>query len=141
MVKVFLLADFTFELWRIFERRFAGLFTPVQQFHVVFCPVSHHATGESAGDDVVHVFLEQRCHDLFQLLRQRIGTQFGRVGQAIHHQGDTALLQRFGDGFPAELDQFFCISRVSSFSNQFVEAQQRTRLQHAAQNGLLAHQV
>ena len=87
------------------------------------------------------MFLEQRRHDLFQLLGQRISAQFRRVGEAIHHQGDAALLQRFGDGFPAELNQFFCIRRIGTFRHQLVEAQQRTRLQHAAKDGLLAHQV
>lgn len=42
---------------------------------------------------------------------------------------------------PAELNQFLGVSRIGALSNQLVEAQQRTRLQHAAQNGLLAHQV
>ena len=87
------------------------------------------------------MFLEQRRHDLFQLFGQRISTQFRWVRQTIHHQGDTALLQRFGDGFPAELNQFFGVSRVSTFFHQLVEAQQRACLQHTAQNCLLAHQV
>ena len=87
------------------------------------------------------MFLEQRRHDLFQLLGQRISTQFRRVGQAVHHQGDAALLQRFGDGFPAELNQFLSVCRVGTFFHQLVEAQQRARLQHTAQNSLLTHQV
>ena len=87
------------------------------------------------------MFLEQRRHDLFQLFGQRISAQFRRVREAIHHQGNTALLQRFGDGFPAELNQFFRIRRIGTFRHQLVEAQQRTRLQHAAEDGLLAHQV
>ena len=87
------------------------------------------------------MFLEQRRHNLFQLFGQRISTQLSRVRQAIHHQGDTALLQRFGDGFPAELNQFLSVCRVGTFFHQLVEAQQRASLQHTAQNGLLAHQV
>ena len=59
---------------------------------------------KEAGDDVVHMFLEQGCHDLFQLFRQRVSTQFRRVRETVHHQGDAALLQRFGDGFPTELN-------------------------------------
>ncbi|MNC37457.1 hypothetical protein D3C75_860230 [compost metagenome] len=51
------------------------------------------------------------------------------------------MFQRFGDGFPAELNQFFCIRWVGAFFHQLVEAQQGTRLQHAAQNSLLTHQV
>ena len=87
------------------------------------------------------MFLEQRRHNLFQLFGQRVSTQFCRVGQTIHHQRDAALFQRFGDGFPAELNQFLGICRVSTFFHQLVEAQQRARLQHTAQNCLLAHQV
>ena len=87
------------------------------------------------------MFLEQRRHDGFQLFRQRVSTQFCRVGQTVHHQRNTALLQRFGDGLPAELNQFFCVCRVGALFHQLIEAQQRTGLQHAAQNGLLAHQV
>ncbi|CXA93606.1 Uncharacterised protein [Salmonella enterica subsp. enterica serovar Typhi] len=87
------------------------------------------------------MFLEQRRHNLFQLFGQRVSTQFRRVRQTVHHQGDAALLQRFGDGFPAELNQFFGVCRVGAFCHQLVEAQQRTGLQHTAQNGLLAHQV
>ena len=87
------------------------------------------------------MFLEQRCHDRFQLFRQRVSTQFRRVGQTVHHQRDTALLQRFGDRFPAELNQFFCVCRVCTLFHQLVEAQQRARLQHTAQDGLLTHQV
>ncbi len=87
------------------------------------------------------MFLEQRRHNLFQLFGQCISTQFRRVRQTVHHQGDAALLQRFGDGFPAKLNQFFCVSRVGTFCHQLVEAQQRTGLQHTAQDSLFAHQV
>ena len=87
------------------------------------------------------MLLEQRRHDRFQLFGQRVSTQLSRVRQAIHHQGDTALLQRFGDGFPAELNQFFSVCRVGTLFHQLIEAQQRTGLQHTAEDGLLAHQV
>ena len=87
------------------------------------------------------MFLEQRRHDLFQLLRERVSTQFRRVRKTVHHQGDAALFQRFGDGFPTELNQFFCVCRIGAFFHQLVEAQQRASLQHTAQDGLLAHQV
>ncbi|CCK04783.1 hypothetical protein BN129_3573 [Cronobacter sakazakii 701] len=136
-----MLADFAFILRRILKRGFAGLFTPGQQFLIIICPVRHHAGREFTGDDVVHMFLEQRRHNGFQLFGERISAQFRRVGKAIHHQRDPALFQRFGDGFPAELNQFFCIRRVCALFHQLVEAQQRTGLQHTAQNGLLAHQV
>ena len=87
------------------------------------------------------MLLEQRRHNLFQLFGQRVSTQLSRVRQTIHHQGDTALLQRFGDGFPAELNQFFGVCRVGTLFHQLIEAQQRTGLQHTAEDGLLAHQV
>ena len=87
------------------------------------------------------MFLEQRCHDLFQLLRERVSAQFRRVRETVHHQRDAALFQCFGDGFPTELNQFFCVCRIGAFFHQLVEAQQRASLQHTAQNGLLAHQV
>ena len=140
-IEVLLLADFAFILRRGFKRGFAGLFTPGQQFLIIVGPVRHHAGGEFAGDDVVHMFLEQRCHDLFQLFRECERAQFCRIGQTVHHQRNTALLQRFGDGFPAELNQFFRVCRVGALFHQLVEAQQGASLEHAAQNGLLAHQV
>ena len=87
------------------------------------------------------MFLEQGCHDLFQLFRKRISTQFRRVRETVHHQGDAALFQCFGDGFPTELNQFFCVCWIGTFFHQLVEAQQRASLQHTAQDGLLAHQV
>ncbi len=47
------------------------------------------------------MFLEQRRHDLFSAVRTARSLQFRRVRQTVHHhQGDAALLQRFGDGFP-----------------------------------------
>lgn len=62
-IEVLLLADFAFILRRGFEGGFAGLFTPGQQFLIIVGPVRHHTGGEFAGDDVVHMFLEQGCHD------------------------------------------------------------------------------
>ncbi len=44
-------------------------------------------------------------NDMLQLFRQFEGLQFRRIGQAIHHVGDAALLQCLGDGFPSVLNQ------------------------------------
>ena len=55
--------------------------------------------------------------------------------------GDPALLQTLGDGFPAELDELGGIGRVDAFCQHVLIGQDGTSLQHAAKNGLLAHQV
>ncbi len=141
LVEVLLLADFAVKLRGGLKRGFAGLFAPGQQVLIVVGPIGHHAGGELAGDDVIHMLLEQRSHDRFQLFGERIGTQLRRVREAIHHQGDAALLQRFGDGFPAELNQFLSVGRIGTLFHQLVEAQQRARLQHTAEDSLLTHQV
>ena len=87
------------------------------------------------------MFLEQRAQDVFQLLGNFKRTDLGRVAQAIHHIGDTAVFQCFGNGFPAVLDQLGGIARLNAFFNHFVEAEDGAGLQHATQNGLLTHQV
>jgi hypothetical protein len=57
------------------------------------------------GHDVVLVLLVQRSHDRFEFFREVKGAQLRRVAQAIHHVGDAAVLQAFGDGLPAILDK------------------------------------
>ncbi len=49
------------------ERGFAGLFTPVSSFLSSLAQSAIMPEENSPGDDVIHVFLEQRRHDLFQL--------------------------------------------------------------------------
>ena len=84
---------------------------------------------------------EQWTHQFFQLFSHVERQDFGRVAQTIHHVGDAAVFQRFGGGFPTVLDQFGGIAFVDAVFNHLLEAQNRTRLQHTAQNGLLTHQV
>ncbi len=94
-----------------------------------------------AGHDVVHVFVEQGGKDLLELFTQVIGLDFGRVGQAVHHIGDAAVLQGFGNGFPAVLNQFGGIGRIKAFFNHLVVAEDRPHLENTAEDGLLAHEI
>jgi hypothetical protein len=94
-----------------------------------------------AGHDVVLVLLVQRPHDRLEFLGEIKGAQLRRVAQAIHHVGDAAVLEAFGDGLPAVLDKPWRRSRVDAFLDHLVEAEHRAGLQHAAENGLLAHEV
>ena len=77
----------------------------------------------------------------FQFVRQFERFQFGRIAQAIHHVGDAAVLECFGDGFPAVLHELAGVAGFDALLDHFVEAQNRTGLQHAAQNRLFAHQI
>ena len=87
------------------------------------------------------MLLEQRTQQILHLFGQLERLQLGRVGQTIHHGGDTTLLQRFGDGFPTELDQLAGVTGVDATGNHLVIAEDGARLQHATQDGLLTHQV
>ena len=141
VVEEFLLGDFYIASWGFLEVGFSGIGAPLQQIFVVVGPVFHHGLGEVTADDVVLVLVVQRTHDLLQLFSQIKGFDLGRVGQTVQHVGHATVLQSFGDGFPAVLDQARGIASVDAFFNHLVEAQDRPGLQHAAQDGLLAHQV
>ncbi len=84
---------------------------------------------------------EQRAHQFFQVFSHVERNDFRRVRQTVHHVGDTAVLQRFGHSFPAVLDQFGGVTFVDTVFNHFLETEDGASLQHAAQNGLFAHQV
>ena len=64
-----------------------------------------------------------------------------RVRKAIHHVGDAAVLEGLGDGLPAVLDELRGVGRVDALLDHLVEAQQRAGLEHAAEDGLLTHEV
>ena len=94
-----------------------------------------------AFHDVIHMFLEQWPHKRLQFFTDTECLDFGRIGQTIHHVGDAALFQAFGYRFPTVLDQFRGVGRVDAFGHHQVVAEDGTGLQHAAQNGLFAHQI
>ena len=52
--------------------------------------------GKVPGHDVVLMLLVKGAHDVFQFFRQVEGANLGRVGQAVHHVGDAAVLQALG---------------------------------------------
>ncbi len=141
VVEVFLFVDFNVRSRCFFEAGFCRFFTPGQQVFIVVGPVSHHGAGEFAGHDVVLMLAEQRTHQFFQFFSHVERNDFRRVRQTVHHVGDAAVLQSFSHCFPTVLDQLGCVAFVDTVFNHFLEAQNRTGLQHAAQNGLLAHQV
>ena len=141
MIVELLLADFSRGAGGLFEGGLCGRCAPLEQVGVVVGPVFHHGGGEVPGHDVVLVLLVKRTHDQFELFRQVEGAQLGRVGQAVHHVGDAAVLQAFGDGLPAVLDQLGSVSGLDAFLDHLVEAEDGAGLQHAAEDGLLAHQV
>ena len=97
---------------------------PAQEVGIIIGPVGHHGAGEHAGHDVVLVFCKQRPENALHGLGQVEGFQFGRIGQAVHHVGDTALLQSLGHGFPAVLDQLGGVARVHAQFDHAVEAEQ-----------------
>ena len=80
-------------------------------------------------------------HDFLEFHGKFVGANLRRVGKAIHHIGDAAVLQRFGNGFPAILEKLGCIRRFNAFRNHLVEAEKSAGLQHSTKNRLLAHQV
>ena len=141
LVVVFLLGDFHFPRGSVLEGGLGGLFAPGQQFAVAIAPVGHHPRGEGAGDDIVHVLAEQRRHDLLQFVGEIAGEQLGRVRQAVHHIGDAAVLESFGNHLPAMLDELGGVARIDTGGDHLVEAEQGTGLQHAAKNRLLAHEI
>ena len=51
------------------------------------------------------------------------------------------MFQRFRDRLPPVLHQFRRVPRIDPLADHFIKRQHRARLQHAAQNGLLAHQI
>mmetsp|Transcript_14910 Transcript_14910/g.23701 ORF Transcript_14910/g.23701 Transcript_14910/m.23701 type:complete len:289 (+) Transcript_14910:757-1623(+) len=51
------------------------------------------------------------------------------------------MLESFGDGLPSKLDELGCIAWCDAICNHLVEAQNGTCLQHAAQDGLLTHEI
>ncbi|CRZ79035.1 Uncharacterised protein [Vibrio cholerae] len=94
-----------------------------------------------ARNDVIHMLVVQRAHQIFQLFRQLKRFDFCRVRQAIHHMSNTAKLECFGNGFPTKLQKLARITRVDAISNHFLVTNDRARLQHTAENGLLTHQI
>ena len=86
------------------------------------------------------LFIE-RTHQIFQLFRQLIGAELRRVGQPVHHIGDTTILERFSDRFPAILYKLGGIGSIHTLLNHLVKTKQRTCLQHATKNRLLSHEV
>ena len=87
------------------------------------------------------MLLVQGSHDLLQFLREVEGADLRRVGQAVHHVGDAAVLEALGNGLPAVLDEFGGVAGLDAFLDHLVKTQDRTGLQHAAENGLFAHEV
>ena len=77
----------------------------------------------------------------FRLVGEFGGSDLRGVGEAVHHVGDAAVLEGFGDGFPAELNQLRPLWPRRCPRPHLVEAEKRSGLQHAAEYGLLAHQV
>mmetsp|Transcript_29351 Transcript_29351/g.73710 ORF Transcript_29351/g.73710 Transcript_29351/m.73710 type:complete len:406 (-) Transcript_29351:85-1302(-) len=141
IVEVLLLWDVHLACRSLLESSLRGLLAPLQKVDVVVVPVLHHGLREVAGDDVVLVLRVQRPHDNLQLLRQLEAFDLRGVVQAVHHPGDAAVLERLGDRLPAILDELGGVARINPVLDHLVEAQDRARLQHAAKDGLLAHEV
>ena len=51
------------------------------------------------------------------------------------------MLERLGDRLPAVLDELGGVAGVDALADHLVEAEQRAGLEHAAEDGLLTHQV
>ena len=83
----------------------------------------------------------QGAHDVLEFLGEVVRAQLRRVAQAVHHVGDAAVFEALGDRFPAVLHELGCVAGVDAFLDHLVEAQQRPGLQHAAEDGLFAHEV
>ena len=80
-------------------------------------------------------------HQVFQFFRQLICSELRRVGQPVHHIGDTTILERFSDSFPTVLYKFGGVGFIQTLLDHLVKTQQRTCLQHAAKDRLLTHEI
>ena len=141
-VEVFLFGDYLVGSFDLFEFEFARFATPLEEVLVAGFPVNHHGAGELAGDDVVLVFAVERLHDLLHLFGEFRCADLGRVGETVHHIGDTAVLQGFGNGFPAVLEQLDRVSRFNAeILHHLVVAKDGAGLEHTAKDGLFAHEV
>mmetsp|Transcript_57657 Transcript_57657/g.114454 ORF Transcript_57657/g.114454 Transcript_57657/m.114454 type:complete len:274 (+) Transcript_57657:180-1001(+) len=105
VVEVLLLGDVHATSRRLLERCLARLCPPLEQVDVVVIPVGHHCRREVARDDIILVFRVERLHDDLKLLSELEGLDLRRVVQAVHHAGDTTMLEGLGDRLPAKLDE------------------------------------
>mmetsp|Transcript_121195 Transcript_121195/g.376768 ORF Transcript_121195/g.376768 Transcript_121195/m.376768 type:complete len:486 (+) Transcript_121195:225-1682(+) len=141
VVKVLLIRDLHIARGRLLEVCLGGLGTPLQEVCVVIVPVRHHGARENARDDVILVLRVERLHDALELLCKLEGLYLRRVVQAVHHADDAAMLQRLGDGLPTILNELRCVTRLDALLHHLVETEDGTRLEHATEDGLLAHEV
>lgn len=141
VVEVLLLGDLHGARGRALEGRVVRGRAPAEEVLVAVVPVGHHRGTEGARDDVVLVLAEQRAHERAKLVGELEGLELGGVRKAVHHQRDAALLERLGDGFPAVLHELRRVPRLDSLGDHAVEAEDGARLQHAAEDRLLAHEV
>mmetsp|Transcript_19762 Transcript_19762/g.59135 ORF Transcript_19762/g.59135 Transcript_19762/m.59135 type:complete len:484 (+) Transcript_19762:258-1709(+) len=141
IIEVLLLRDFHAAGRGLLKACLGGLLAPLQKVGVVVVPILHHRLREVARNNVVLVLHVQRAHDLLQLLGQLEALDFRWIVQAVHHASDSAVLQSLGLGLPTVLDQLRSVPRLNARRHHLVEAQYSASLQHAAQDGLLTHQV
>mmetsp|Transcript_37639 Transcript_37639/g.70199 ORF Transcript_37639/g.70199 Transcript_37639/m.70199 type:complete len:396 (+) Transcript_37639:467-1654(+) len=141
VVEVLLLLDHHASCRRLLESSLRGLLPPFQEVDIIVVPVFHHGFGEVACDDVILVLGVEGLHDGLQLLGQLKALHLGRVVEAVHHARDTTVLQRLGDGLPAVLDQLGGIASVNAVRHHLIEAKHRPCLEHATEDGLLAHEI
>mmetsp|Transcript_35246 Transcript_35246/g.76044 ORF Transcript_35246/g.76044 Transcript_35246/m.76044 type:complete len:585 (+) Transcript_35246:216-1970(+) len=141
VVEIFLLRDGHVACRGHLEASLCGLLPPLQQVRVVVVPVLHHDPGKFAGDDVVLMLHVERSQDVLELFGQLEALDLRGVVEAVHHAGDAAVLQSLCDGLPAILDELGCVAWVHALLHHLVEAEHGTGLEHAAEDGLLAHQV
>src|SRR5690606_6237508 len=64
-----------------------------------------------------------------------------RVVETVHHTGDATVLERLGDRLPAVLNELRRVTLVDALFDHLVETKDRARLEHAAENRLLTHEV
>ena len=80
------------------------------------------------GHDVVLVLFEERTKNFFHVLGQIVGADFCGVGQTIHHVGDAAVLETFGNSFPTVLNEFGGVARLNAELDHAIETQNRPGL-------------
>ena len=124
LIVVGLLVNFLISQRLLFKRCGVSFSAPSEQVHVIVSPVRHHGRREVPGHNVVLVLFEQGTQHFFHVFCKIVGAYLGGVGQTIHHVGDAAVLQTFGNGFPAVLNQFGRIARLYTQLHHAIEAEQ-----------------